>query len=758
MANGITVFDKGLLLLPERKIAFPGDPEFLERERKGQIEDLRCNTMAYSVLLSHAEDEDSEILHLSMDALVSPDNAYTSIIQTARASGLDEFRLPFVLTNCHNSLSAIGGTINEDDHLFGYSCARRYGGIFVPAYTAVIHQFMRERIVSSGNLVMGSDSHTRYGALGCLGIGEGGGELVKQLVGSHYELKRPEVVLVRLNGELPHGVGSHDLSLALSRELFPNGTVRNKILEFVGEGIGNLTMDFRLAIDAMSTECGALSSIWESDSRTESWYRDHGRGEAYKPMKPTLPAYYDLLVDVDLSQVHSMIALPFHPSNAYTVTEFSENASDIIGQLEKEARKTMPSFSLSGQFHDGKFCMNQASVAGCVGGLYGNIAVLASIFSRSKGLGSSQALHVFPASMQIYNSLLSNGVAGGISIKGINLMQSSCGPCFGVQDIPGNSTMVMRHITRNFLNREGARSKEGQSAAVAIMDARSIGATLLNGGIVTSAEDLDYIEPDDSHYFDENLYEERVYWGFGKPDCNVSVTKGPNIADWPDFEPLLENLVLFVISSYSGSVTTDELVPSGEASAYRSNPERLACFTLQNRDPEYYGKARHIREFGKSFPRGAGPSCDQVLEEALRKILDDEHLEIKSTSIGSAIVAERIGEGSAREQSASSQRILGGRADIAVEYSTKRFRSNLINWGILPLQVRDHSQLCAGQILVLEGIRKIVANGGGNLTAKVFSESGVYSGEVGLSLPLASDDEARILLEGCLINTYKKEK
>lgn len=720
------------------------------------VETLRENTMAYRILRAHDRNDHTGMMALGMDALVSPDNVYVSIIQTARASGLEEFPLPFVLTNCHNSLCSIGGTINEDDHRFGYSCARRYGGIMVPTYQAVIHQFMREQMTGCGKMIMGSDSHTRYGALGTMSIGEGGGELVKQLLRQPYELRDPQVVGVHLTGKLPHGVGPHDVALSLAGALFARGTVKNKVLEFFGDGISALSMDLRMGIDAMTTELAALSSIWVTDERTEEFYRLHGRASDFTPLRPVYPVYYDGLVEVDLGAVRPMIALPFHPSNVCTIREFNENAREIIAGVEENGRKTMPKFSLQRHFTDNRFYLYQGAVAGCVGGLYENICAVNNILGTHPGIGADRSLHIFPASQSIYRRLTETGVASSLSGNGAILLQASCGPCFGVQDIPANNQMAMRHITRNFLNREGARPANGQGAGVALMDARSIAATICAGGLLTGADTVDYPESFPQYDFDAQLAHRQIYWGCGRADPTAEVEMGPNIADWPSFSALPEHLLLVVSGVYGGSVTTDELVPSGEASAYRSNPEKLAAFTLQNRDAGYYGRAKAIRDFSDRYREEDGAEAESTLAAccaALEKRLRCSHAAIE---VGSVILCDRVGDGSAREQAASSQRVLGGRANIAVEYVTKRYCSNLINWGMLPLLTDMPLVLEPGECLLLRGIRTAITAGDSRIEAERVNEQGEVLEVYKLRCPPLSEDERQLLLAGCLINRSRR--
>ena len=720
------------------------------------IYSLRENTMAYQILRTHENEKSSNgQLKLRMDALVSPDNVYATVIQTARASGIENFSLPFVLTNCHNCLCSIGGTINEDDHIFGLTCAKRYGGIFVPSYQGVIHQYMRETMAKSGAMIMGSDSHTRYGALGTLGIGEGGGELVKQLLGQSYEVKLPQVVAIHLTGKLNHGVGPHDVALALAGALFKEGHVRNKIMEFIGDGIQNLSMDMRLGIDAMTTECASLSSVWESDEKARAFFKTHGRETDYMPMKPKYPAYYDSLVEVDLSRIKPMIALPFHPSNCYTIDDFRTNSKDIIHEVELSARKTMKDFSLKNQLVDGNLVLHKGTVAGCVGGLYENVCALSSILGTSEGLKADDALHIFPASQPVYHRLSEAGLISKLSALGAAVMQPACGPCFGVQDIPSNNSLVMRHITRNFLNREGARPSENQGAGVALMDARSIAATLVNGGVLTPATEIDYEESIPPYEFDSEIYRRRVYNGFGHPDKNAQIVKGPAIADWPEFDELQKHLLLKVVGVYGGNVTTDELVPSGEASAHRSNPQKLATFTLQNRDPGYYRRALEVEDFRKTYQSADWENEDREFAAKVKEAKRILGCDRSDIGVGNLIVAEKIGDGSAREQAASSQRVLGARANIAVEYSTKRFRSNLVNWGMLPLLTDDLRILKVGDYVLFKDIKDAVKNGGKGMKAFLLTGDGKTE-DLAIGCTDLSADEVELLLDGGLINRNRK--
>ena len=757
MIEGIRINAHGAYLTESGNFVEADDHSLIEQKfGLGNEDKYRINTMSYQILLAHNRSNDPNLMKLEVDSLVSPDNVYTSLIQTARASGIDEFKLPFVMTNCHNSLCSIGGTINEDDHNYGFSCAKRYGGIYVPTYQSVIHQYMREQMAFSGAMIMGSDSHTRYGALGTMGIGEGGGELVKQLVGQPYEVPNPKVIAVVLTGKLSHGVGPHDVSIALIGALFPSGFAKNKILEFIGPGVSSLSIDMRLGIDAMTTECSALSSIWISDEKTKEFYCNHNRLSCYNALAPKFPAYYDGIVEVDLNKIKPMIAMPFHPSNCYTIEEFRANAGDIINQVEEIAHKTMPNFSLSAQFYNDELHFTHATVAGCVGGLFENICEVNNILSMDEAvLPVGSSLHVYPASQSIYMNLLREGVTESLASKGVILMQASCGPCFGVQDIPANNMMVMRHITRNFLNREGARPEKSQSASVCLMDARSIAATLVNDGCLIGADRLDYEEESYTYSFDDSSYKKCVYNGYGKPDRSVTIVKGPNITDWPEFGPLPDHLLLKISGKYEGSVTTDELVPSGEASSYRSNPNKLALFTLINRDPEYIVKSKEILKFSNAYKVGEGTNVDKAFDECCKEVIRVIGCTSESLEVGSVILADKIGDGSAREQAASSQRVLGGRADIAIEFANKRFRSNLINWGLLPIEVSSMLSLSVGDIILLKDIRKTIISGDENLNAYHINFSGKMMERLALKLVALSEREREILLAGCLINEQK---
>lgn len=734
--NGVYYMDGGLV---KENVAF-----MVESKKRAAIK----NTMAYGVLQSHNKGDD-ENLKIKFDALTSHDITYVGIIQTAKASGLKEFPVPYTLTNCHNSLCAVGGTINEDDHVFGLTAAKRYGGNFVPPHLAVIHQYMREQQAKSGAMILGSDSHTRYGALGTMAVGEGGPELVKQLLNQTYDIKRPEVIAVYLRGKPRKGVGPHDVAIALVAATFKKGFVKNKVLEFIGPGIKNLSMDFRCGIDVMTTETTCLSSIWETDDATKEFFKTHGREGDYKPMHPVQPAYYDGAVVIDLSRIEPMIALPFHPSNAYTIKEFLENADDILAKTEEEGAKLLKngSFCLRNKIKDGKVYVNQGIIAGCAGGSYENIAEAAEIL-RGGSCGNGEfSVSVYPQSQPVFKCLADNGYVSGLISSGAIIKTAFCGPCFGAGDTPANNGLSVRHTTRNFENREGSKPAEGQLAAVALMDARSIAATALNGGALTPATETEYVKKIKKYYFDKTIYDNRVYLGAGKPDYSVEVVCGPNIADWPEQIPLSNNILMKVVSVLSDPVTTtDELIPSGETSSYRSNPLRLSEFALSRKDPSYVSKAKEVRA-DEIYRRQNGALPQSVLSGLGFEVVAD-------TVYGSVVVAKKPGDGSAREQAASCQRVLGGVANIALEYATKRYRSNLINWGMLPLVCKNFN-FAAGDYIYIENISTLISQGTAVIPAKHVSGNKVK--DIELSFGELTDEEKKIILSGCLIN-YNKAK
>jgi aconitate hydratase len=715
-------------------------------------------TIAYQILKAHNTAPTMDKLQVRFDKLTSHDITYVGIIQTARASGLERFPMPYVLTNCHNSLCAVGGTINEDDHVFGLTCAQKYGGIYVPPHQAVIHQFAREMLAEAGGMILGSDSHTRYGALGCMAVGEGGPELVKQLLDKTYDIDMPEVICIYLTGKPEKGVGPQDVALALIGAVFKNGYVKNKVLEFVGPGVHALSADYRIGIDVMTTETTCLSSIWETDQEIADFYEIHGRKEAYKELKPDEGAYYDGAVMIDLSQIHPMIAMPFHPSNVYTIEEVNANLEDILREVEKGAAISLDNavpYSLTDKIRNGKLYVEQGVIAGCAGGGFENIMAAADILNGANIGNGEFTLSVYPASMPIYMELVKNGTVAKILETGAVLKTAFCGPCFGAGDTPANNAFSIRHSTRNFPNREGSKLQSGQIASVALMDARSIAATAANKGFLTAATDFDIEYTRPKYFFDSKIYENRVFDSKGIADPSVEIKQGPNIKDWPKMEALADNLLLKLVSVIHDPVTTtDELIPSGETSSYRSNPEGLAEFTLSRKDPAYAGEAKKVR--AAEIARVENASIEEALPE-IEKVTEEikKHLSniFDRCCIGSTIYAVKPGDGSAREQAASCQKVLGGWANIAKEYATKRYRSNLINWGMLPFLIP------AGDLpfknldyLFLPGIRKAVEEKADTISAyRVDIASGALV-PFTLTLGELTDEERQIILKGCLIN------
>lgn len=711
-------------------------------------EEAAKNTIAYGILSAHNTSGSDEKLKLKFDAMASHDITYVGIIQTARASGLEKFPIPYVLTNCHNSLCAVGGTINEDDHVFGLSAAKKYGGIYVPAHQAVIHSYMREMMSGCGKMILGSDSHTRYGALGTMAVGEGGPELVKQLLCRTYDIDRPQVVAVNLIGAPKAGVGPQDVAIAIIGAVFKNGYVKNKIMEFIGSGIANLPIEFRNGIDVMTTETTCLSSIWATDEKTKEYFEIHGRPEAYKKLEPGETAYYDGMITVDLSKIESMIALPYHPSNAYTLKEFLAAPKDILHEngLDELISKIGP---------DGKVRVDQGVIAGCAGGTLDNLCAAADIL-RGSSIGCGEfALSVYPASQPTFIALTENGAVADLMSAGVTVRSAFCGPCFGAGDVPANGGLSIRHSTRNFPNREGSKPGAGQSAAVALMDARSIAATALNGGVLTPATELDIEYSTPTAAFNDTVYKNRVYNGFGKPDSSAELKFGPNIADWPAMSALTENMLLCAASVILDPVTTtDELIPSGETSSYRSNPLKLAEFALSRKDPEYVSRAKATAALEKQ--RKEGKFSEEVMN--VLTVLSQKYSEIAPaplhTGIGSAVLALKPGDGSAREQAASCQKVLGGWANIAKEYATKRYRSNLINWGMLPFLYDGIEEFGIGDYIYIPEIRKAVSEKLAEIPAYVLSADG-STRKITLSLSDMTDDERQIILDGCLINYYR---
>ena len=720
-------------------------------------EEAAQNTIAYSILKEHNTSGNMEKLKIKFDKLTSHDITFVGIIQTARASGLEKFPVPYVLTNCHNSLCAVGGTINEDDHMFGLSCAKKYGGVYVPPHQAVIHQYAREMLAGGGKMILGSDSHTRYGALGTMAVGEGGPELVKQLLSQTYDINMPGVIAVYLTGAPVKGVGPQDVALAIIGAVFGNGYVNNKVMEFVGPGVKNLSADFRIGVDVMTTETTCLSSIWQTDDEIKEFYEIHGRAEDYKELNPGAVAYYDGMVYVDLSEIRPMIAMPFHPSNTYTIEELKENLMDILDDVEKRAKVSLDGavdFTLKNKVRDGRLYVDQGIIAGCAGGGFENICDAADIL-KGKFIGNDEfTLSVYPASTPIYMELAKNGKLADLIQSGAVVKTAFCGPCFGAGDTPANNAFSIRHSTRNFPNREGSKLQSGQIASVALMDARSIAATAANKGYLTAGTevDVDFTKP--KYFFDSAIYENRVFDSKGVADPSVEIKLGPNIKDWPAMVELPENLILKVVSEIHDPVTTtDELIPSGETSSYRSNPLGLAEFTLSRKDPAYVGLAKEVQTAQKAIEAGNCPA--QALPE-LKPVLDEIHTrfgEIDNTNVGvgSTIFAVKPGDGSAREQAASCQKVLGGWANIANSYATKRYRSNLINWGMLPFLIEEGELPFKNKdYLFLPGIRKAVEDKVTEIKAYVVK--GGTLKEFTLRLGEMTDDERQIILDGCLIN------
>ena len=703
-----------------------------------------------------------EKLQIKFDKLTSHDITFVGIIQTARASGLEKFPVPYVLTNCHNSLCAVGGTINEDDHMFGLTCAKKYGGVYVPPHQAVIHQFAREMLAGGGKMILGSDSHTRYGALGTMAMGEGGPELVKQLLSKTYDINMPGVVGVYMTGAPIPGVGPQDVALAIIGAVFKNGFVKNKVMEFVGPGVANLSADFRIGVDVMTTETTCLSSIWRTDDKIEEFYAIHGRSEDYKELNPGPTAYYDGMLVVELDKIRPMIAMPFHPSNTYTIDELNANLMDILDDVEKKAQVSLDGkidFTLKDKVHDGKLYVEQGIIAGCAGGGFENICAAADILKGASIGADAFTLSVYPASTPIYMELAKNGTLATLLETGAIVKTAFCGPCFGAGDTPANNAFSIRHSTRNFPNREGSKIQNGQISSVALMDARSIAATAANKGRLTPATEYAGTYSNPKYYFDGNIYKNRVFDSKGVADPSVEIQFGPNIKDWPQMPALAENLILKVVSEIHDPVTTtDELIPSGETSSFRSNPLGLAEFTLSRKDPAYVGRAKEVQVAEKAIQNGECPA--EALPE-LKPVFGTIHtkypqVDKTNVGVGSTIFAVKPGDGSAREQAASCQKVLGGWANIANEYATKRYRSNLINWGMLPFLIPEGDLPFAnGDYLFIPDVRKVVEEKWDSITAyKVGEELTPFT----LALGELTDDEREIILKGCLINYYRSEK
>ena len=727
-------------------------------------EDAAKNTMAYGILNEHNTSGNMNKLQIKFDKLTSHDITFVGIIQTARASGLEKFPIPYVLTNCHNSLCAVGGTINEDDHMFGLTCAKKYGGIYVPPHQAVIHQFAREMLAGGGKMILGSDSHTRYGALGTMAMGEGGPELVKQLLSQTYDINMPEVIGIYMTGEPAKGVGPQDVALAIIGEVFDKGYVKNKVMEFVGPGVSNLSADFRIGVDVMTTETTCLSSIWRTDEKIKEFYDIHGRVDEYKELNPGEVTYYDGIVYVDLSKIKPMIAMPFHPSNTYTIEELNANLEDILHDVEKKALVSLDGqvdYKLTNKIRDGKLYVDQGIIAGCAGGGFENICAAADIL-KGHSIGADEfTLSVYPASMPVYMELIKNGCAADIMAAGGVMKTAFCGPCFGAGDTPANNAFSIRHSTRNFPNREGSKLQNGQISSVALMDARSIAATAANKGYLTAATDVDVEFKGRKYHFDKSIYENRVFDSHGMADPDTEIQFGPNIKDWPEMVALTDNLLLKVVSEIHDPVTTtDELIPSGETSSYRSNPLGLAEFALSRKDPEYVGKAKEVQKAEKAREAGQNP-VDALPEvggvfEALKSNLPQYKIDNDTVGIGSTIFAVKPGDGSAREQAASCQKVLGGWANIACEYATKRYRSNLINWGMLPfIYESEELPFKNGDYIFVPEIVEAVKNKATDVQAYVVDDDKNVK-PFTLKLGEMTDDERDIILKGCLINYNRK--
>ena len=758
------LYEQGVYLLHGTELIADGPEAQAEIKQKTGREVAKSEaakqTMAYAILEKHNTSGNMENLQIKFDKLTSHDITYVGIIQTARASGLEKFPIPYVLTNCHNSLCAVGGTINEDDHMFGLTCAKKYGGIYVPPHQAVIHQFAREMLAGGGKMILGSDSHTRYGALGTMAMGEGGPELVKQLLNKTYDIAMPGVVGVYLTGAPRKGVGPQDIALAIIGEVFDKGYVKNKVMEFVGPGVDQLSVDYRIGVDVMTTETTCLSSIWKTDDKVREYYEIHGRSEDYAELNPGEIAYYDGMIEIDLSEIKPMIAMPFHPSNTYTIEELNANLMDILDDCEKRAKVSLDGqvdFTLKDKVRNGRLYVDQGIIAGCAGGGYENITDAADIL-RGASIGPDEfTLSVYPASTPIYMELVKNGCVADLMETGAIVKTAFCGPCFGAGDTPSNNGFSIRHSTRNFPNREGSKLQNGQISSVALMDARSIAATAANKGYLTAATDVDVNYTKPKYYFDKNIYANRVFDSKGVADPDEEIKFGPNIKDWPAMSPLPENLFLKVVSEIHDPVTTtDELIPSGETSSYRSNPLGLAEFTLSRKDPEYVGRAKEIQKAQKALEAGecageAVPELRDIVHTVKEQFPEVGHDNI---GVGSTIFAVKPGDGSAREQAASCQKVLGGWANIANEYATKRYRSNLINWGMLPFLIpAGDLPFKNGDYLFVPQIRKAIIDKTEEIEAYVVKDGQMQP--FMLQLGALTDDERDIILKGCLINYYR---
>lgn len=742
----IQLTETGVFLTPEGEAV--GSPPISEQN-------ARKNTMAYQILKAHNHGGDDKNLKLTFDALVSPDNNYVNILQTARASGLKKFPVPYVLSNCHHTLCAVGGTINEDDHVFGLDSAKKYGGIYLPPYRGVLHQYMREQLAGCGKMILGSDSHTRYGALGTMGIGEGGGEVVKQLLGKTYDITMPPVLAVKLTGKPSIGIGPMDVALVLLGATFKNGFNKNKILEFMGEGIDNLSVEFRMGIDVMTTESAALSSIWCTDEKVEQYLTKHKRSGEYKKLEPAGIAYYDGLIEINLSEIECMMALPFHPSNVVSIREFKENPEKYLKEVETEGnsikgRKGAP-FSIMDHLEQGQLRVDQALISGCAGGMFENIEAAADILEGCAINGADTGLGINPSSQPVYGALMKQGILNKLITAGATIRPCICGPCFGVTDVPADNQISIRHTTRNYPNREGSQPGQGQMAMSILMDARSIAATVRNKGVLTAATELPVSYSHTEYEYLPEIYENQVFGNFQKGESTHQLKMGPNISDWPKMDSFGSHLLLKVAGSYHGSVTTDELIPSGEASSYRSNPTKISEYTMISRDPEYVERAKKVRALNEENKKGvmlSGRSCAVIIKE----LCERTGCSSADITIGSVMVADTIGDGSSREQAASCQKVLGGFANLSNSYATKRYRSNLINWGILPLQIEQLPDIPNGTYLLIEHVRDYILHAGTKIPVKVMDGSEtVYQCSIGEM----TEEEKQIVLSGSLINYYK---
>lgn len=712
-------------------------------------------TIAYNVLAAHNTSSNMDKLKIKFDAMASHDITFVGIVQTAKASGLTKFPIPYVLTNCHNTLCAVGGTINEDDHMFGLSAAKKYGGIYVPPHMAVIHMYMREMMAGCGKMILGSDSHTRYGALGTMAIGEGGGELVKQLLCQTYDVNYPRVIAVYLTGKPQPGVGPQDVALAIIGATFNCGYVKNSVMEFVGDGIANLSTDYRCGIDVMTTETACLSSIWETDDDTKAFFATHGRVQEYKELKPAKAAYYDGMVYVDLSTIKPMIAMPFHPSNTYEIDTLNANLKDVLHEVEQKAKSLLDNskinFSLQDKIVNGKLRVDQGVIAGCAGGTYANIMAATNILKGHSTGNDEFSLSVYPSSQPVFSQLTRNGAIADLIDTGAIIRSAFCGPCFGAGDVPANNALSVRHTTRNFPNREGSKPGNGQIASVALMDARSIAATARSGGFLTPATDLDVAYDCPAYKFDDTSYKNRVYNGYSKPNESAELKYGPNIVDWPEMAPLPENMLLKVVTFITDPVTTtDELIPSGETSSFRSNPLGLAEYTLSRKDPTYVSKAKAVQQLEKAREAGHIPAeIDAALAQVRTNVPGCAALEANDVGIGSTLYAVKPGDGSAREQAASCQRVLGGSANIVQDYATKRYRSNLINWGMVPFHIQGEPCFTTGDYIFVPNIRTVLLHDTTAIDAYVLGKDVKH---ITLSINEMTQDEKQIILAGCLIN------